>query len=118
MCSAFVHTLSERNQYTLIHSIEEWREWRTGCHKKHFQTQTNSPRQLPATQGQSLPEGKETVCVCVRGRDSYTGADLERACPIDRIKLPVKERNQYVFKDEAGCMWLMRVGFIDTTRCV
>lgn len=116
MCSAFVRTLSERNQYTLICSIEERREWRTGCHKKHFQMQTNSPRQLPATQGQSLPEGKETVCV--RGRDAYTGADLERAWPIDCIKLPVKDRNQYVFKDEAGCMWRMRVGFIDTTRCV
>lgn len=54
--------------------------------------------------------------VCVRGRDAYTGADLERAWPIDRIKLPVKERNQYVFKGEAGCMWRMRVGFIDTAR--
>lgn len=56
--------------------------------------------------------------MCVRGRDAYTGADLERAWPIDRIKLPVKEKNQYVFKGEAGCMWCMRVGFIDTARRV
>lgn len=28
---------------------------------------------------------------------------------IDGLKLPVKERNQYVFKGEAGCMWCMRV---------
>ena len=56
--------------------------------------------------------------MCVRGRDAYTGADLERAWPIDRIKLPAKERNQYVFKGEAGCMWCVRVGFIDTARRV
>lgn len=56
--------------------------------------------------------------MCVRGRDAYTGADLERAWLIDRIKLPAKERNQYVFKGEAGCMWCMRVGFIDTARRV
>lgn len=56
--------------------------------------------------------------VCVRRRDAYTGADLERAWPIDGIKLPVKERNQYVFKGEAGCMWRMRAGFIDTARRV
>lgn len=54
--------------------------------------------------------------MCVRGRDAPTGADLERARPIDRIKLPVKDRNQYVFKSEAGCMWCMRVGFIDSAR--
>lgn len=28
---------------------------------------------------------------------------------IDGLKLPVKERNQYVFKGEAGCMRCMRV---------
>lgn len=65
-------------------------------------------------QGQSLPEGKEPVCV--RGRDAYTGADLERAPEIDHVKLPAKERNQYVFKGEADCLWCMRVGFIDTFR--
>lgn len=56
--------------------------------------------------------------MCVRGRDAYTGADLERAPAIDRVKLPVKERNQYVFKGEAGCMRCMRVGSIDTARRV
>lgn len=56
--------------------------------------------------------------MCVRGRDAYTGADLERAWPIDHIKLPVKEKNQYVFKGVAGYLWCMRVGFIDTARRV
>lgn len=56
--------------------------------------------------------------MCVIRRDPYTGTDLERAWTIDRIKLPVKERNQYVFKGKAGCMWRMRVGFIDTARCI
>lgn len=49
-------------------------------------------------------------------RDPYTGADLERAWTINHIKLPVKGRNQYVFKGKAGYMWRMRVGFIDATR--
>lgn len=54
--------------------------------------------------------------MCVRGRDAYAGADLERAPEINHVKLPAKERNQYVFKGEAGCLWCMRVAFIDTAR--
>lgn len=51
-------------------------------------------------QGQPLP-----AAGVFQRRDAHAGADLERAGPIDGIKLPVKERNQYVFKGEAGCMW-------------
>jgi len=57
--------------------------------------------------------------MCVRGRDAYTGADLERAPTIDRIKLPAKERKINMFlKAKRGCMWCMRVGLIDTARRV
>lgn len=49
--------------------------------------------------------------MCVRGRDAYTGADLERACLIDHIKLPVKERNQYGLKAKQAacgmCVWAL-----------
>lgn len=42
-----------------------------------------------ATQGQPLPVGEKSS-LCVRGRDSYTGAGLEKAWPIDHIRLPVR----------------------------
>lgn len=105
--------VKEANMHSILTGTKG--EWGTRCRVKHFSLlmQTNcslSPRTI-ITWG-------ERGSMCVRGRDAYTGADLERAWPIDRIKLPAKERNQYVFKGEAGCMWRMRVGFIDTARRV
>lgn len=85
----------------------------TGCHKKHFSLNTDKLFSSPRT---VITWGERGMCV--RGRDPYTGTDLEMAWTIDGIKLPVKERNQYVFKGEAGRLWCMRVGFIDTARCV
>lgn len=52
----------------------------------------------------------------VRGRDAYTGADLGRPGLSIALKLSANWRNQYVFKGEAGCMWRVRVGFIDTRQ--
>lgn len=112
----FIPPLKETNilWFAVLRSGENGGLDATRTASKHRQT---APASSLQSKDSHYLRGKRQ-CVCVRGRDAYTSADLERAWPIDRIKLPVKERNQYVFKDEAGCMWCMRVGFIDTTRCI
>ena len=53
----------------------------------------------------------------VRGRDAYTGTDLERASGIDRIKLSAEGGNQYVVKGEERLHVVWRVSsHVDTIR--
>lgn len=87
----------------------------TEYHEKH---RTALMRTIYSPSPRTIITWGERGGMCVRGRDAYTGADLERAWPIDHIKLPAKVKNQYVFKGEASYLWCMSVGFIDTARRV
>lgn len=68
---------------------------------------------LPA-QGQSLPEGKEAACVL--GEEMLILALILKGPGRSIALSSLRKREINVFKGEAGCMWCMRVGFIDTAR--
>lgn len=89
--------------------MEDWMPQET------LQNADKQPSPALPTQGQSLPEGKETVCVLEEEMLILVlilkGPDRSMALS----SLWKREINMF-FKGEAGCMWCMRVGFIDTTR--